>query len=107
MPPSTAPTSPALTSRRRPAGSHALTAVARDASGTTVTSAAVNVTVSAGSGTALAVNGAQTFQTIDGFGVNLNSLSWKNGELRPAIDMLADQLGATIWRVVFDMEDWE
>jgi hypothetical protein len=90
-----------------PAGSHALTALARDAMGNTVTSAAVNVTVSSGSGTALTVDGAQTFQTIDGFGVNLNSLSWKNGELRPAIDMLVDQLGATIWRVVFDMEDWE
>ena len=79
---------PYSTSVTAPAGSHALTAVARDASGTTVTSAAVNVTVSAGSGTALAVNGAQTFQTIDGFGVNLNSLSWKNGELRPAIDKI-------------------
>ena len=59
------------------------------------------------SGTALTINGAQTFQTIDGFGVNLNSLSWKNGELAPVLDMLVDQLGATTWRVVFDMEDWE
>jgi hypothetical protein len=89
------------------AGSHTLTAVARDASGTTATSAAVTVTVNSGSGTALTINGAQTFQTINGFGVNANALSWKNGELRPAIDMLVDQLGATIWRVVLDMEDWE
>jgi hypothetical protein len=98
---------PYSTSVTAPAGSHTLTAVARDASGNTATSVAVNVTVSSGSGTALTVNGAQTFQTIDGFGVNANSLSWKNGELRPAIDMLVDQLGATLWRVVFDMEDWE
>jgi Bacterial Ig domain/Glycosyl hydrolase catalytic core len=88
-------------------GSHTLTAVGRDGSGNTVTSAPVTVTVNAGSGTALTINGAQTFQTINGFGVNINSLSWKGGELIPALDMLADQLGATTWRVVFDMEDWE
>jgi hypothetical protein len=67
----------------------------------------VNVTVTSASGTALTINGAQTFQTIDGFGVNLNSLSWKNGEAIPVLDMLIDQLGVTQWRVVFDMEDWE
>ena len=44
---------------------------------------------------------------MDGMGVNINSLSWKNGESKPAIDMLADDMGATVWRVVFDMEDWE
>jgi hypothetical protein len=88
-------------------GSHTLTAVGRDASGATVTAAPVTVTVNAGSGTALTINGAQTFQTMDGFGVNLNALSWKNGELAPALDKLVDELGATTWRVVFDMEDWE
>jgi len=46
-------------------------------------------------------------QTLDGVGVNINSLSWKNGEARQAIDLLADQMGTTLWRVVFDMEDWE
>jgi hypothetical protein len=45
--------------------------------------------------------------TIDGTGVNINSLSWKNGESKPAIDMLAGQMGASTWRVVYDMEDWE
>jgi Bacterial Ig domain len=90
-----------------PSGPHTLTAVGRDATGNTVTSAPVSVTVSASSGTALAVNGNQTFQTIDGFGVNLNSLSWKNGEAIPVLDMLIDQLGVTQFRVVFDMEDWE
>ena len=88
-------------------GSHTLRAIGRDAGGSTVTSASVNVTVSGGSGTALAINGAQTFQTMDGFGVNINSLSWKNGELAPALDRLVDEVGAKTWRVVFDMADWE
>ncbi len=56
---------------------------------------------------AVTVNGAQRFQTIDGFGVNANSASWNNGELRPALDMLVDQAGATIWRVIIDNLDWE
>ena len=67
----------------------------------------MNVTVNAAGGTALTVNGAQAFQRVDGFGVNVNSLSWKNGELKPALDRLIDQMGVTVWRVVFDMEDWE
>ena len=53
------------------------------------------------------VNGAQRLQTIDGFGVSANSASWNNGELRPALDMLVDQGGSTIWRVVIDNLDWE
>ena len=44
---------------------------------------------------------------MDGFGVNINSLSWKNGELAPALDRLIDEVGAKTWRVVFDMADWE
>jgi uncharacterized membrane protein len=89
-------------------GSHTLRAIGRDASANTVTSASVTVTVkSGGSGTALAINGSQTFQIMDGFGVNLNSLSWKDGELAPALDRLVDELGAKTWRVVFDMMDWE
>src|SRR5262249_54462381 len=38
---------------------------------------------------------------------NINSHSWNNGELKPALDMLNDQMGATLYRVVYDMEDWE
>jgi O-glycosyl hydrolase len=89
-------------------GSHSLTAVARDAAGNTSTSAVRTVTVSngGGGGTPLTINGNQRFQTIDGFGVSANSLSWNNGELRPAIDRLVDG-GSTIWRVVIDMADWE
>ncbi len=55
----------------------------------------------------LSINGAQKYQTIDGFGTNINSLSWTNDNSKAAIDLLADQMGQTLWRVVFDMEDWE
>ena len=61
----------------------------------------------AGAGGLLIIDGSQTFQSIDGFGVNINSASWNNGELRPALDMLVDHLGATIFRVVVDNADWE
>ena len=61
----------------------------------------------AGAGGSLIIDGSQTFQSIDGFGVNINSASWNNGELRPALDMLVDHLGATIFRVVVDNADWE
>lgn len=55
----------------------------------------------------LSVDGTQQWQTMAGFGVSANSASWNNGELRPALDMLVDQLGATLWRVIIDEEDWE
>src|SRR5205823_9943757 len=61
-------------------GGHTLTARARDAAGN-ITSAAVSVAVSNSAGVPLTIDGAQTFQTIDGFGVNVNSHSWNNGEL--------------------------
>ncbi len=78
----------------------------RDAAGNLATSGDVTFTTTA-TGTALTVNGSQKFQTIDGFGTNINSLSWNNDNSAAAIDMLADTMGQTTWRVVFDMEDWE
>ncbi|HUC20650.1 MAG TPA: hypothetical protein VMR98_04110, partial [Candidatus Polarisedimenticolaceae bacterium] len=89
-------------------GSHQLTAVARDAAGNVTTSVAVTVIVSnaGGGGTPLAINGAQRFQTIDGWGVSANSASWDNGELIPALDTLLNN-GSTIWRVVVEKADWE
>lgn len=66
-----------------------------------------DVRLSAQSGVSVTVNGAQQFQTIDGFGVNVNVASWNGGELRPALDLLIDQLGANIFRVVIDNADWE
>jgi hypothetical protein len=55
----------------------------------------------------LTIDGGTKYQTMDGFGVNANSLSWNDGELKPAINMLADEMGSNLWRVVFDMENWE
>ena len=59
------------------------------------------------SAASLSIDGATKYQTIDGFGTNINSLSWSNDNSKAAIDLLADQMGQTLWRVVFDMEDWE
>lgn len=46
------------------------------------------------------------FQVISGLGVNANVHSWNNGELKPAIDKIAD-LGELTWRVIIDKADWE
>jgi O-glycosyl hydrolase len=59
------------------------------------------------SAASLSIDGATKYQTIDGFGTNINSLSWSNDNSKAAIDLLADQMGQMLWRVVFDMEDWE
>ena len=67
----------------------------------------IALSASTGGGATLTIDGAQQFQSIDGFGVNINSASWNNGELRPVLDLLVDQLGATIFRVVIDNGDWE
>jgi O-glycosyl hydrolase len=59
------------------------------------------------------IDGASKYQTLDGFGVNVNTAWWDNGEykdgnlVRPAIDMLVDSLGATIFRAVIEEMDWE
>ena len=53
------------------------------------------------------VDGAQTNQTIDGFGVNINHRSWNNDELKPVLDAMIGQGGFSIFRVVFDNTDWE
>lgn len=45
-------------------------------------------------------------QTISGLGVNANVHSWNDGELKPAIDAIAD-LGEVTWRVIIDKADWE
>lgn len=59
------------------------------------------------------IDGAVRFQKMDGFGVNLNSSWWTDGEyqstdiVKPAIDKLVDDLGASIFRVVIEEMDWE
>lgn len=61
----------------------------------------------------LEIDGATRYQIMDGFGVNINPTWWFNGEyldakvVQPAIDLLLDSLGATIFRVVIEEIDWE
>jgi O-glycosyl hydrolase len=61
----------------------------------------------------LKIDGTKTFQTMDGFGVNINPAWWYNGSyydavvVQPAIDLLIDSLGATIFRAVIEEIDWE
>ncbi len=62
--------------------------------------------VSAGAAT-VTINGGQTYQIIDGFGVNANHRSWTNSELQPVLDALIDQGGMTLFRVTYDRPDWE
>ncbi|HVR19169.1 MAG TPA: hypothetical protein VMS65_05730, partial [Polyangiaceae bacterium] len=57
-------------------------------------------------GVPLTIVPSETHQIIDGFGVSINSASWDNGELVPALDLLLDG-GSTIFRVVAEMTDWE
>jgi len=66
-----------------------------------------NVAVYAFPPATVTVNGAQTYQVIDGFGVNANHRSWTNNELEPVLDALIDQAGMTLFRVVYDNSDWE
>ena len=70
------------------------------------TSAVAVLTVLPGAGT-VTVNGAQTYQVIDGFGVNANHRSWNNNELMPVLDALIDQAGMTLFHVIFDNNNWE
>ena len=61
----------------------------------------------------LQIDGAAKYQTMDGFGVNINPAWWYNGSytdakvVQPAIDLLVDSLGATIFRAVIEEIDWE
>jgi O-glycosyl hydrolase len=56
--------------------------------------------------TNLIINAAVTYQTMNGVGSNINSWSWKSGELRPALDTLIDVLGHNIFRVIHDRMVW-
>lgn len=53
------------------------------------------------------INAAKAGHAIDGFGVNITPAQWNNGNLKPVIDQLVDDLGATLFR--FDcvgLADW-
>jgi len=52
------------------------------------------------------VNAAQTYQTIDGFGVNINSKQWQP-RLMPAMELLLHDLGASLYRLdIFGKSNW-
>jgi len=59
------------------------------------------------------IDGAKKYQQLDGFGVNINTAWWYDGVytstmlMQPAIDLLADSLGATLFRAVIEEIDWE
>jgi len=44
------------------------------------------------------LNFSKSSLKVDGFGVNITPAQWNNGKLKPAIDMLVDDLGATLFR---------
>ena len=50
---------------------------------------------------------SQKRQVIDGFGVNINSKHWQDGKLIPTIDLLIDDLGATLFRLdAYGKSNW-
>ena len=59
------------------------------------------------------IDGSKKYQTMDGFGVNVNTAWWYEGQygdakvIQPALDLLVDSLGATIFRAVIEELDWE
>jgi len=53
------------------------------------------------------LNADKQFQTIDGFGANLNPDQWRDGNLKYALDLLVDDLGCTLFRFdCFGQADW-
>ena len=55
----------------------------------------------------LRVKGGTQYQKVDGFGVNINSKYWDEGRLIPVMDLLLDDLGATLYRVdIYGKSDW-
>jgi len=54
----------------------------------------------------LLIDGSETNQIIDGFGVNAAYYAWTNNDLKPVIDGLVDEAGMTLFRVVFN-NGWE
>ena len=90
----------------QPANAGNYTVVVTNSAGS-ATSAVAVLTVLPAAGT-VTINGAQTYQVIDGFGVNANHRSWNNNnELKPVLDALIDQAGMTLFHVIFDNNNWE
>jgi len=52
-------------------------------------------------------NASEKYQQIDGFGVNINSKYCDKGRLVPVMDMLIEDLGATLFRVdIYGKSNW-
>jgi O-glycosyl hydrolase len=68
---------------------------------------ALALVTSAAGAAPVTIDGAQTYQVIDGFGVNANHRSWTNNELQMVLDALIDQAGMTLFHVIFDNNNWE
>src|SRR6478736_3735448 len=58
-------------------------------------------------GATVVIQGGQTNQMIEGFGVNANHRSWNNQELKPVLDRMIDEAGMTLFRVIYDNANWE
>lgn len=53
------------------------------------------------------VDAGKVYQTIDGFGVNINSKYWDEARILPAMELLLDDLGATLYRVdIWGKSNW-
>lgn len=53
------------------------------------------------------IDTTRSFQKIDGFGVNINARYWRNGYLIPVMQLLLEDLGATLYRVdIWGKSNW-
>lgn len=53
------------------------------------------------------VDRSRRYQTIDGFGVNINAKCWAEGAIQPVVNLLIDDLGATLFRLDgYGRADW-
>lgn len=54
------------------------------------------------------IDGRVAAQSIDGFGVNLNSAAWNQGNAQNAVDQLINLQGSSLWRVIIEQTNgWE
>ncbi len=53
------------------------------------------------------LDATRKYQTIDGFGANLNPDQWRDGNIKPALDLLVDDMGGTLFRFdCFGLAEW-
>jgi hypothetical protein len=53
------------------------------------------------------LNADVKYQKMDGFGVNITPAQWRDGNLKPVLDMLVDDLGCTLFRFdCYGTADW-